>query len=234
MICSQVVTLRTDLSATRADYKTTRSSANSATLELNSTRTNNEWLESPVAELSFTVEEMRLQPATAQSSISPAALELFRDEHYQYLGLLRSSIDHFNRPNNDFTNFLGAARDRRLTVWQGVGSLLDKFCAALDNDDVPEDVPVPPLTEQFFVAFNKLHFCCSTVRCLLSLFSFIGLCPSISTLQLTLCQSKKAHRLLFLIVSHLRHSLFNRGLLDSQVLLVRIGPHYLQLWSTTP
>lgn len=69
----QVVIQQSDLSALLADLTTARSFADSTTSALNTLRTDNERLESRVAELLSTVDEIRFQLATAQSYISFAA-----------------------------------------------------------------------------------------------------------------------------------------------------------------
>lgn len=155
-----------------------------------------ERLEFRVAELSSIVDDMRLQPATAQFSISPAALESLRSEHDRYLGLLCSSVGQFDRLRNDFTNLLAIARDSRWTRCRSFGLVLDELRTLLDNDDVFEDFLVPPLNELLPIVFDKLCFCCHFVGYRPSMLFFARFCPSISISQPTSYRASKMSHLL--------------------------------------
>lgn len=96
---SQICTLQTDLSAACAEIATGRSFADLATLALSLMCTDREWLEIQMAGLPFTVNDMRLKPEAAQSSVSSAAFDLLCGKHDQYTDFflfLNGQFDHLD------------------------------------------------------------------------------------------------------------------------------------------
>lgn len=128
--------------AARASLAVARLSADAATLELNAVRSDKKLLASRLLQLSATVDDMRHQHATTQSSISLTAFESLRGKRDLYLRLLCFEVGQFNRLEDDFTSLLDNARISRSALCRGVGPLLNKFRVFVHKNDIHEDVPV--------------------------------------------------------------------------------------------
>lgn len=107
---------------------------------------------------------MCLQHASAQSSISLAAIGSFCSERDRCMGLLCSLICLLDRPNSYFSNLLANARDSLSTFCCGASPPLDEFRVFVDEDDDFKNALVPFSADQFFVIFNKLCVCLSFCR----------------------------------------------------------------------
>lgn len=158
MLCSQVITLQTDLCAARTSFTAEHFSADLATSAVNAMCCDNGRLESRVSELSAIEADRRLQLAAAQSFISSAASESPGSKVDQCLGLLYFLVGQFDRLDYDLTNLLANAQNSRSTFRAGVGLFRDDFRAPADEGDILEDAPALSSTDRFLVVFNKTPF----------------------------------------------------------------------------
>lgn len=146
-----------------------------------------------MAELSSTLDNIRLKHTSAYSSISPAALELFHSDQIWYSGLSQLLAVYVNHLNSDINNVLASVRDSRSTLFRSAGPLFDEFRAHLNNENDLEDAIMSSSNERLPVIFNTPRSCCFPVACCASLYPFVGLCSATSTLDPTLLQRSNGY-----------------------------------------
>lgn len=133
---SQLSALQTDLFSARANPSTARCKAISANEVLNTLRVDNAlFLTSQICGLSLTIDGLRLQLSTSQSSFLSAELNTGCGERDRCLSLLHSLVGQFDSFDEDYGNPLASAHNSRSSLCRRIGPLLDEFCPTHNRSD---------------------------------------------------------------------------------------------------
>lgn len=96
-------------------------------------------------DLYFTVDGLHVQLSNSPASTSPAAVDSVHSERVRRLGFPRFVIGHIGRINSDFKTLETQAQNSRSPLRCGASPRLERFCAFVEKDDIPEDVLKPLL-----------------------------------------------------------------------------------------
>lgn len=99
----------------------------------------------------------RLLLSNSKASIFFVALDSLRSELDRYFAILRSLVSQIDSLDIDFTTLATQVQESHTTLCRDADLLLEEFCALVDENDVLEDAPEPPSTDQFLVVYNKLR-----------------------------------------------------------------------------